>query len=61
MPQKIFRRRQDLVLSFLLTASNMRTEDIEQALSRITSGKPKNELSSWSRMIVPKKHSGEDG
>ena len=61
LPKKPFRKRQDIVLSFIRAASTMDTKDIAHALSKIASSKTKSELSNWSSMIVPKKHVREDG
>jgi hypothetical protein len=55
LPRTSFRRREDLVLSFLRCASAMSTHELVRALDKLGQPNSRSDLRSWSDIIVPKK------
>jgi hypothetical protein len=55
LPKKSYRRREDVVLAFIRSASGMHIDDLGRALDKLGTPKVPSDLRSWSSIIVPKK------
>lgn len=55
IPKGSYRRREDVVLAFLLSAKSMPTDELARALEKLGVAKTNSDLRSWSHIIIPKK------
>lgn len=55
IPKKSYRRREDVVRTFIQTASRMPTDELAQAVAKLGAAKSASDLESWSNIILPKK------